>query len=114
MVSSVVGYTGGENDSATYKTVCKGDGHTEALKIEYDPSRLSYEDIMKLVIPQACVGKSKPQYKSAVWIETKEEEAIAKKVAKELGKEKLEILPTAPWHDAEDYHQHYHAKSRRR
>jgi len=110
--STSVGYTGGTNDQPTYNSVCRGDGHTEALKITYDPKVISYEDVMKQVLPEASPFKAKKQYMSAVWALNPEQEKIAKKVAKELGKDQVPILPATPWHDAEDYHQHYIDKQR--
>ena len=111
VVSSYVGYTGGQSEKPTYNSVCRGDGHTEALKLEYDPSVVSYEELMHLVLRQASAGHTKPQYMSAVWAQNKEQAAIAQKVAKELGKESVPVLEAAPWHDAEEYHQKYILKA---
>ena len=108
----MVGYTGGDAKTTSYKSVCSGDGHTEAIKIEYDPDKLSFEDIMKRVMPQACEHKAKRQYMSAVWTKTAEETEIAKRVAASCGKSAVPILPEASWFDAEEYHQKYVEKSR--
>mmetsp|Transcript_146555 Transcript_146555/g.255716 ORF Transcript_146555/g.255716 Transcript_146555/m.255716 type:complete len:108 (-) Transcript_146555:109-432(-) len=43
---TVVGYTGGDNPEPTYESVCLGDGHSEALQVEYDESEISYEDLV--------------------------------------------------------------------
>ena len=43
-MSTRVGYTGGKTENPTYGTVCGGDGHTEALKVEFDPRVISYDD----------------------------------------------------------------------
>ena len=120
--------------SPTYQSVCRGDGHTEALKVEYDPAVVTYEDIMRRVLSQAHGGACKaqcactrssdgsaqappgacralvldrvPADMSAVWSVDEQQAAIATRVAKELGKESsVPIMPAAPWHDAEDYHQ---------
>jgi len=107
-----VGYTGGDAPNPTYKSVCRGDGHTEALKVAYDPSVLPYEDLMQRVIKQASPFAAKAQYKSAVWASTPEQEAAAKKVAKAMGKD-VPVMPTSKWYDAEDYHQKYVEKQRR-
>jgi len=97
--------------SPTYQSVCRGDGHTEALKVEYDPAVVTYEDIMRRVLSQAHGGACKAQYMSAVWSVDEQQAAIATRVAKELGKESsVPIMPAAPWHDAEDYHQKYYEK----
>lgn len=111
VVSSSVGYTGGTTGNPDYKTVCRGDGHTEAIKIEFDPAVISYEEIMHLVLPQAAAG-GKVQYMSAVWALDGEQEKVAKKVAAGMGKAAIPILPAGAWHDAEEYHQKYVEKQR--
>ena len=71
---------------------------------------------MRKVLSQASSHKAKAQYKSAVWTENAEQEAIAKKVAKEMRKDGVPVLPIAEtkWNDAEEYHQKYVAKQRGR
>jgi len=106
-----VGYTGGASAKPTYNSVCRSDGHTEAIKVEFDPEVLTYEDIMRKVLSQAHGGARKAQYMSAVWAADAEQKAAAEKVAKELGKDSdIPILPAAVWHDAEEYHQKYYEK----
>ena len=106
IVSSSVGYTGGQAPSPTYKSVCAGDGHTEALRLVYDPKVVSYEDLMKTVMAQAAPFPSKAQYKSAVWAQDATQAAIASKVAAQVGKAGVPVLSQADtkWHEAEEYH----------
>ena len=104
VVSTSVGYTGGTTKSPTYETVCRGDGHTEALKIQFDPSVISYEEVMKKVLPSTSGFKAKPQYMSAVWAQNEEQKKVAQAVAKSFGKEDVPILPAQHWQDAEEYH----------
>jgi len=109
-VSSTVGYTGGKYKKPTYETVCGGDGHTEAIRVEFDPSVISYEEVMRQVMKRAspdCYGGK--QYMSAVWAEDAEKAEIAQRVAKEMGKEGVPVLSASSthWTDAEDYHQKY-------
>ena len=42
VVRTTVGYTGGATKYPNYNTVCAGDGHTEAIRIEYDPAKVSF------------------------------------------------------------------------
>eukprot|EP00439_Symbiodinium_sp_Y106_P017611 s4358_g2.t1 len=65
---TVVGYTGGRNPRPTYDSVCAGDGHTEAIRVEYDPDKVSYDKLLD-VFYKGCGAESsgKPQYKSAIW-----------------------------------------------
>jgi hypothetical protein len=48
VVKTRVGYTGGLSPNPTYGSVCAGDGHTEALRIWYDPAVVSYEELLKV------------------------------------------------------------------
>lgn len=105
-----MGYTGGTRKNPTYETVCAGDGHTEALRVEYDPSIISYEELMRQVMRRAspdCHGYK--QYMSAVWADDDEKAEIAQRVAREMGKDGVPVLSTSStsWTDAEDYHQKY-------
>lgn len=114
-MASKVGYTGGSNSHPTYESVCNGDGHTEAVKLEFDPAVISYEDLVGKVLKEASPGGfGDAQYQSAVWPQDAMQEAVAKKVAAKLGggKAGVPILPKAQWTDAEEYHQKYYAKAR--
>jgi len=104
-VRTTVGYTGGTSSSPTYDSVCSGDGHTEALKVEYDPSVLPYEELMRTVLQQADPDSWSVQYQDAVWPQNEEQREIARSVAQRLGKARVPILDATPWHDAEEYHQ---------
>lgn len=112
VVSTSVGYTGGTSKNPTYESVCRGDGHTEALKIQFDPSVISYEEVMRKVLPEASGFKAKRQYMSAVWAQNEAQKKVAENVAKSLGKDSVPILPAQHWQDAEEYHQHYVDKQR--
>ena len=76
MLSTVVGYTGGSTPDPTYQAI--GD-HTEALRVEFDPTRVSYEELVLKFwrehdpMPFAMVGY---QYQSAVWHHTPTQEAV--------------------------------------
>lgn len=109
-----MGYTGGKSSNPTYRSVCSGDGHTEAVKLEFDPSVISYEELIELVLRGASGRGGKAQYMSAVWAQDGEQSAIAQRVAASLGKSNVPILAASAWHDAEEYHQKYIAKQRRR
>jgi len=111
VIGTSVGYTGGTNPQPTYKSVCRNDGHTEALRVEFDPNVLSYEDIVRRVLASASEQRrAKVQYMNAIWPQNQAQQKVAKRVATELGKEGVPILAKADWHDAEDYHQKYYDK----
>ena len=119
--SAVVGYTGGSNRKPTYTTVCAGDGHVEAVDIGYDPSRLSYDDILdefwescgSLEEMRAAVGT---QYEHVIWAMSEEqrraaEASIARQLA--MGDERaayVTVRPAGVFYKAEGYHQDYWRK----
>ena len=120
VVASSVGYTGGPAASAhpTYRSVCSGDGHTEAIRLLYDPKVLSYEQLMQKVLAEASAPshRAKRQYMSAVWAQNAAQAAAASRVAASLNKQTVPILSSTDtiWCDAEEYHQKYVEKSQGR
>jgi peptide-methionine (S)-S-oxide reductase len=113
VTQTVVGYTGGKKANPSYDSVCAGDGHTEAIQIQYDPEKVTYDQLLDTFY-RGCSADSrgKPQYKSAIWVHSEEQKKLAEQSAQKRGKaSRLQILEAAPWHDAEDYHQHYYQKS---
>lgn len=48
VLATRVGYTGGSSPNPTYNTVCSGDGHTEAVKVEFSPEQLPYDGLLKV------------------------------------------------------------------
>jgi len=92
--------------------VCRGDGHTEAIRIEFDPEKISYETLIADVLRKGTGGACKAQYMSAVWAQDEKQKEVASKLAAQM-KSTMPVLPAASWHDAEDYHQKYVQKSRR-
>jgi len=66
-----VGYTGGDSPAPTYDSVCDGDGHTEAIRVVFDPTVLPYDTLLAHFFDvsgtRAFKARPKAQYKSAVW-----------------------------------------------
>lgn len=109
-----MGYTGGTSERPTYESVCRGDGHTEALKIRYDPQKTDYKELLDLFWKQYRGSSGKPQYKSAIWYHNEEqkraiEDSMAQYAARSGRTPKLDVLPATKWNDAEDYHQKYYS-----
>jgi peptide-methionine (S)-S-oxide reductase len=115
--------------------VCDGDGHTEVVRVSFDPEVISYDEILAEFWDQsgsrATKARAKSQYKSAIWTTTRAHTEIAEaslaRVASSLKALKgddvsvvTEILPFAEdpndpatgWHDAPERHQRYVAKHR--
>ena len=124
VIEAVSGYTGGHVDNPTYEQVSKGGtGHYEAVKITYDPAKISYKDLLEIfwknIDPfnpngQFCdIGK---QYRAAIFYRT-EEERLQAEISKREVEEKFaqpvdtQILRASMFYDAEDYHQDYYKKN---
>jgi peptide-methionine (S)-S-oxide reductase len=122
VLSTAVGYIGGTFDSPSYEQVCTGrTNHAEAVQVEFDPSKVSYDDLLQVfweshdptqVDRQGWdVGT---QYRSAIFThnETQKAEAEASKAQLESsGKLRrpvaTQIVSAAHFWMAEDYHQQY-------
>lgn len=114
MLKTTVGYTGGSTPKPTYKTVKSGDGHTEAIQVEYDSSKVSYDDLLTVFFRDSTGESSgRAQYKAAIWVQSEAQMELAEERARKKGKEgRLDILVAQEWTDAEEYHQKYYEKKR--
>ncbi len=128
--STSVGYAGGMTPNPTYEEVCSGrTGHTEAVRVVYDPARVAYADLVKtfFVVHDPTQGMRQgndvgTQYRSAIYWTTPEQEQTARELTKiygdELHRQRIgdittEIRPAADvtYYYAEDHHQQYLAKN---
>jgi peptide-methionine (S)-S-oxide reductase len=124
VLSTTSGYTGGQKENPTYQDVSGGGtGHYEAVQVEYDPSKVSYEKLLEVFWPnvdpfdasgQFCDKGG--QYRAAIFAGSEEEkrqaEASKARAAAKLGRQVVtEVLPAAPFYPAEDYHQDYYTKN---
>jgi peptide-methionine (S)-S-oxide reductase len=128
--STSVGYAGGITPNPTYDEVCTGrTGHTEAVRIVYDPAKTSYADLVKTFFevhdPTQGMRQGNDigtQYRSAIYYTTPEQEQIARDLTKiygdELHRQRIgdittEIRPASEvtYYYAEDQHQQYLAKN---
>eukprot|EP00798_Chlamydomonas_sp_ICE-L_P017399 gene17399-23700_t len=102
-----VGYTGGMRKNPNYNTVCAGDGHTEGIKIWFDPTVVSYADILKKFFKEHDPFRSsKEQYKSAIWYTNEAQRETARAMITELGAKKGQKVATtleseSEWYDTE-------------
>lgn len=113
-----MGYTGGRSEAPTYKTVCDGDGHTEALCIEYDPDRVTYEALLGHFFRGHVPfdGRGEAQYRSAIWWhnEAQRDAAWAALRKKKVQAGVVLVELAKGWHDAEDYHQVWFMEAKRK
>ena len=128
VLETVVGYSGGKMENPTYKDVCTDKtGHAEVVRVTYDPSIVSYEELLEyfwdMHNPTTLnrqgwdVGT---QYRSAVFYHNEEQKEAAMKLKEKLdksGKYKnpivTEIVPAGKFYRAEEYHQKYHEKNKK-
>jgi peptide-methionine (S)-S-oxide reductase len=125
VISTSVGYSGGTSENPIYKDVCTGQtGHAEVVEVEYDPSRVSYEELLEVFWENhdpTSLNRQGPdvgtQYRSAIFFHTSEQEAAAR-ASKERAQGRFkkhivtEIKPALEFYRAEEYHQRYFEKNR--
>lgn len=122
VTSTAVGYTGGSVDRPSYEHVCSGrTGHAEAVRVEYDPQVISYDELLAAfwsLHDPTTLNRQGPdvgtQYRSAVFYHDEQQRAAA-----EASREReqasgryrrpivTELLPAGEFYLAEDYHQQY-------
>ena len=119
----VSGYSGGDAKTADYETVSTGTtGHAESVKITYDSSKISYDQLLKVffsvVHDPTELNRQGPdtgtQYRSAIFYNSDEQKRAAQSYIDELTKEKIfsrpivtQVVPLKDFYKAEDYHQDY-------
>lgn len=114
------GYIGGEKPNPTYEEVCSGrTGHAEAIRIHYDPSVISYDDLLDIFFvthdPTTLNRQGNDvgtQYRSAIFPHSPEQAAAAQAAIDRAQPDQSAPIVTsieadAPWYPAEDYHQKY-------
>ena len=126
VISTTSGYTGGQVPNPAYKDVSAGTtGHTEAVKIVYDPEKVSYEKLLHIfwrnidpIRKNAQFCDEGSQYRSAIFPQDEAQREAAEKSKAELEASGrftrpivTEILDAAPFYAAEDYHQDYYLKN---
>jgi len=121
------GYAGGSADTADYETVSTGTtNHAESVEVLYDPSRLSYGQILKVFFSIAHdptqLNRQGPdtgrQYRSAIFYVDDEQKRIAEAYIDQLNKAHVfdrpivtEVVPLEAFYEAETYHQDYAARN---
>ncbi|MEM8836434.1 MAG: bifunctional methionine sulfoxide reductase B/A protein [Planctomycetota bacterium] len=126
VLDAVSGYQGGHVDTPTYREVCNGTtGHTESVRVVYDPARVSYRDLLELffrIHNPTTLNRQGPdvgtQYRSAIFAANESQAKQAKAFIDELedrgqwGDKKIvtELNPMATFWPAEEYHQDYNVR----
>ncbi len=122
VVATAVGYEGGSLPDPSYYDVCTDrTGHAETVEVDYDPSRVSYEDLLAVfwanhdpTTPNRQGPDVGTQYRSVIFYHTPEQQAAAlasKEKLQASGKFRrsivTQIVPAETFYRAEDYHQQY-------
>ena len=123
VVDVKAGYSGGTAETAHYEIVSSGDtGHAESVRIIYDPSKITYGQLLKVFFSVAHnptqVNRQGPdvgtQYRSSVFYASDEQKRIAEAYIDQLNKAKVfdrriatEVVALKAFYEAEGYHQDY-------
>jgi peptide methionine sulfoxide reductase msrA/msrB len=126
VVEAVSGYAGGEEANPTYQQVAGGQtGHTEAVQVYYDPSKITYEGLLQTLWRTANPTDTKGQYvdrgrqyRPAIFYHNQEEKRLAEESVAQLEASgrydkpvAIEIVPFKKFYPAEKYHQDYYKKN---
>jgi peptide-methionine (S)-S-oxide reductase len=120
VLATEVGYTGGTTEDPTYRDVCTDrTGHAEAVRVEFDPSKISYEQLLDVfwsLHDPTTLNRQGPdfgsQYRSAIFVHDAEQKDVAEG-SKARAQERIrrpivtEIIPASEFYPAEEYHQRY-------
>ncbi|MBI2055718.1 MAG: peptide-methionine (S)-S-oxide reductase MsrA [Candidatus Sungbacteria bacterium] len=117
-----VGYAGGHFPNPTYQDVCGGKtGHAEAVEVQYDPSEVSYNELLEVfwsIHDPTTPNRQGPdvgsQYRSVIFYHSADQEKLARKSKENLEQSQkfarlivTEIVPVSTFWRAEEYHQRY-------
>lgn len=122
---AISGYCGGHHENPTYELVCRGDtGHAEAVEVHFDPSIISYEELLETfweihnpTLADRQGSTLQGQYRSTIFYHNDQQKQLA-----EASKAALDyagiyqnpivtlIVPASTFYRAEEYHQRYHEK----
>ncbi len=125
VLKTTVGYSGGKTKDPTYEEVCSNStGHAEVLLIEYDPSKVSFKQLLTHLFnihdPTTLDRQGYDfgnQYRSSIMYLDEDQKVQAEEMIRVLEEKKVfprpivtEVVPAGPFYEAEEYHQKYHEK----
>lgn len=126
VISTTSGYTGGDKKNPTYKAVSAGGtGHTEAVQIVYDPTKVTYADLLKVywrnidpTTPNRQFCDAGSQYRAEIFYHNETQKDLAEQSKREVESTKrfgapivTQVTMASEFYPAEEYHQDYHAKN---
>ena len=122
VTATAVGYIGGKMENPTYRQVCSHTtGHAEAVEVTYDPTKVSYDDLLNVFWENhdpTQLNRQGPdvgdQYRSEIFYHNAEQEAVAQASLERLQASRrfrrpivTQVTPAETFYMAEDYHQQY-------
>ncbi len=120
VIEATSGYAGGSTTNPSYEAVCSGHtGHAEVVKLVFDPSRVSFEEILRLFFKAhdpTTVNRQGhdvgTQYRSAIYYTAKEQLPVVERIRDEIASKLsepvvTEVAPLDKFYEAEPYHQDY-------
>ncbi|MGA3183632.1 MAG: peptide-methionine (S)-S-oxide reductase MsrA [Candidatus Dormibacteria bacterium] len=126
VIATRVGYAGGRTDHPTYREVCSHTtGHAEAVEVVYDPTVVSYEELVTAFLfdihDPTQLNRQGPdvgdQYRSAIFVRDQEQRATAERILSRLAEQSrsrrpivTEVTDAPRFWEAEEYHQQYFEK----
>jgi peptide-methionine (S)-S-oxide reductase len=118
VVDVASGYAGGHKPDPNYAEVCSGTtGHTEVVQVEYDPERVSYQQLLDLFWTlHDPTSPEKAQYRSVIFTHADEQQVAAEDAVRQRKAEnnrrpiQTSVEPAPTFYRAEEYHQQYLAK----
>ena len=127
VIQTVAGYSGGSAETATYnQVITETTGHAESVEIVFDPSRITYGQLLRVFFSVAHdpteVNRQGPDvgtsYRSVIFFSSEEQKRIATAYIAQLDSEKIfpkpiatEVIPLKAFYRGEDYHQDYALKN---
>lgn len=126
IINVVSGYMGGHTENPTYEEVSSGGtGHAEVVRVTYDPSRISYRELLEMffqqIDPTDAAGSfvdRGSQYRPAVFYHNQDQKAQAREIIGKIDAAKIfdkpvatQVVAASRFYEAEEYHQDYHTKN---
>jgi peptide-methionine (S)-S-oxide reductase len=126
VVSAISGYTGGQVENPTYEQVSAGGtGHTESIEVTYDPSKVTYKQLLEVfwrnvdpTTPNAQFCDHGNQYRTAIFYHDENQKQLIDESRQRVENSKTfpesivtEIAPASVFYSAEEYHQDFYTKN---
>jgi peptide-methionine (S)-S-oxide reductase len=120
VIAVMPGYAGGTIEKPTYEQVCSGTtGHAEVIRIEFDPSKIAYSDLLTVFFathnpttPNQQGADVGTQYRSSIFYTSEQQKKDAEEFIKKLDgsgpKVVTEVVPLTAFYEAEEYHRKYY------